>query len=444
MEKRKLKKGNQGVSITKTICITLAGIFVLVACATPGGVATVTPPTTKATSTDMPALSTATLEPAPPATLASSAGLDERVPVTLEVAPQFQVGQLTETRTLTLPAGFQANVFAAGLVSARFMTIGPEETIFVTGMESGQIYALPDRNRDGVADEVQVWAEGLNRPHGIAFHESYLYVGETNRIVRFQVSPNGVRQGGPEPVISDLPSGSGHWTRTVGFGPDDRLFIAVGSSCNACEENDERRAAISVYNADGSGGRVFMSGLRNPVGFVWHPDTGEMWATNNGRDQLGDDVPFETVYKVRDGGNAGWPYCYPSPDGLLPDPQFGAPDSCQTVDAPAVTYQAHSAPLGLRFYDGENFPEAMRGDLFIALHGSWNRSVPVGYKVIRIPFSGGMPGQAEDFVTGWMASEGDRGSVWGRPVDVLVAPDGALLISDDEGGVIYRVTSGSN
>lgn len=444
MEKRKLKMGNQGVSITRTICITLAGFFVLVACAAPTGVSTIAPPSTKATRTDMPALSTATLEPAPPSTLASPAGLDERVPVTLEVAPQFQIDQLTETRTLTLPAGFQANVFAAGLVSARFMTIGPEDTIYVTGMESGQIYALPDRNRDGVADEVQVWAEGLNQPHGIAFHESYLYVGETNRIVRFQVSPSGVRQGGPEPVISDLPSGSGHWTRTVGFGPDGRLFVAVGSSCNACEENDERRAAISAYNADGSGGRVFMSGLRNPVGFVWHPDTGEMWATNNGRDQLGDDVPFETVYKVRDGGNAGWPYCYPSPDGLLPDPQFGAPDSCQTVDAPAVTYQAHSAPLGLRFYDGENFPEAMHGDLFVALHGSWNRSVPVGYKVIRIPFSGGMPGQAEDFVTGWMASEGERGSVWGRPVDVLVAPDGALLISDDEGGVIYRVTSGSN
>jgi glucose/arabinose dehydrogenase len=215
MEKRKLNKSNLGVSITRSICITLAGIFVLVACAAPGGESTVTPPTREATRTDMPALSTATLEPAPPSTQASPAGLDERVPVTLEVAPQFQIGNLTETRSLTLPAGFQANVFAAGLVSARFMTIGPEATIFVTGMESGQIYALPDRNRDGVADEVQVWADGLNQPHGIAFHEGYLYVGETNRIVRFQVSPNGVRQGGPEPVVSDLPSGSGHWTRTV-------------------------------------------------------------------------------------------------------------------------------------------------------------------------------------------------------------------------------------
>jgi glucose/arabinose dehydrogenase len=444
MEKYKLENRNLGVSMIGYAYITLAIIFVLAACATPGGVTTVMPPTTDATSTDMPTLSTATLETAAATTLASTVESDVRAPVTITVDPQFQIGELAEPRTLTLPAGFDVNVFAAGLVSPRFMAIGPEDTIFVTGMESGRIYALPDRNGDGIADEVQVWAEGLVQPHGIAFHDGYLYVGETNRVVRFQVGADGVRQGEPEIVVSDLPSGSGHWTRTVGFDPDGRLFVAVGSSCNACEENDARRAAISVYNADGSDGRVFMSGLRNAVGFIWHPDTGEMWATNNGRDQLGDDLPFETVYRVRDGGNAGWPYCYPAPKGLLPDPQFGVPDFCQTVDAPAVTFQAHSAPLGLRFYDGENFPEEMRGDLFVALHGSWNRSVPVGYKLIRIPFSGDTPGQPEDFATGWMASEGDRNSVWGRPVDVLVAPDGALLISDDDGGVIYRITYDPN
>jgi glucose/arabinose dehydrogenase len=371
---------------------------------------------------------------------ASPAVLGARAPVTLDVAPQYRSGRLAEPRTLTLPAGFTANVFVAGLSSPRFMAIGPGGTIFVTGMTGGQIYALPDRNSDGVADEIQLWAEGLRQPNGLAFHEGYLYVGETNQVVRFRVGPDGARQGDSEPVVPDLPSGSGHWTRTVGFGPDGRLFVAVGSSCNVCEETDQRRAAISVYNADGADGRVFMRGLRNAVGFVWHPSTSEMWATNNGRDQLGDDLPFETVYQVRDGGNAGWPNCYPAPGGLLPDPEFGQPDSCQTVDPPAVTFQAHSAPLGLRFYDGNSFPEAVRGDLFVALHGSWNRSAPVGYKVIRIPFAGGTPGQAEDFVTGWMASEGNRESVWGRPVDVLVAPDGALLVSDDDGGAIYRIT----
>lgn len=372
------------------------------------------------------------------------AALGVLTPVTLDVAPQFRNGPLAEPRTLNLPAGFTASVFAAGLNNPRFMAIGPGGTIFVTGMAGGQIYALPDPNSDGIADEVQVWAEGLRQPNGLAFHEGFLYVGETHQVVRFQVGPDGARQGGPEPVIPELPTGGGHWTRTVGFDADGRLFVAVSSSCNVCEESDERRAAISIYNADGSGGRVFMRGLRNAVGFVWRPGTSELWATNNGRDMLGDDVPFETVYRVRAGGNAGWPNCYPAPGGLLPDPQFGQPDICQTADPPAVTIQAHSAPLGLRFYDGSSFPEAVRGDLFVALHGSWNRSEPVGYKVIRIPFDGDSPAEAEDFVTGWMGREGDRSSMWGRPVDVLVAPDGALLVSDDHSGAIYRITYSAN
>jgi glucose/arabinose dehydrogenase len=373
---------------------------------------------------------------------AASAQLDPRTPVTLDVAPQFRAGRLAEPRVLMLPAGFMANVFVAGLSSPRFMAIGPNRTIFATGVSAGHIYALPDRNGDGVADEVNVWAEGLSQPHGIAFYQDYLYVGETNRVVRFRVGRDGARQGGAEPVIPELPSGGGHFTRTIGFTSDGKLFVAVGSSCNVCNETDERRAAISVYNADGSSGRVFMRGLRNAVGFVWRPGSEELWATNNGRDLLGDDLPFEAVYRVRDGGNAGWPSCYPAPDGLQPDPQFGGPGACANVDPPATTFQAHSAPLGLRFYDGNSFPDAVRGDLFVALHGSWNRSTPVGYKVIRIPVDGDNAGQVEDFATGWMANEGDRASVWGRPVDVLVAPDGSLLISDDDGGAVYRIAYG--
>ena len=446
------------IGLAAVVLVALVGCTSAVspAATRPPAAAAATPPATSAEATvaatiaataaeiptTMPATAPAanpSAEPAP-TTPASPAVLGARAPVTLDVAPQFRNGRLAEPRTLTLPAGFTANVFAAGLTSPRFMAIGPGGTIFVTGMTGGQIYALPDRNGDGVADEIQVWADGLRQPHGLAFHEGYLYVGETNRVVRFRVGPDGARQGDSEPVVPELPSGSGHWTRTVGFGPDGRLFVAVGSSCNVCEETDQRRAAISVYNADGSDGRVFMRGLRNAVGFVWQPGAAELWATNNGRDQLGDDAPFETVYHVRDGGNAGWPNCYPAPGGMLSDPEFGQSDICQTVDPPAVTFQAHSAPLGLRFYDGTSFPEAARGDLFVALHGSWNRSAPVGYKVIRVPFADGNPGQAEDFATGWMASEGNRGSVWGRPVDVLVAPDGALLVSDDDGGAIYRIT----
>jgi glucose/arabinose dehydrogenase len=364
--------------------------------------------------------------------------------VPLEVAPRFRSGRLAEPRALTLPPGFKANVFAAGLSSPRFMAIGPEGVIFATGISNGEVYVMPDRDGDGVADETRVWADGLRQPHGLAFRDDYLYVGETHQIVRFRIGPDGTRQSGPEVVVPELPSGGGHRTRTVGIGPDGRLFVAVGSSCNVCDEADERRATILVYNADGSDGRLFMRGLRNAVGFVWRPGNDELWATNNGRDQLGDDLPFETVYRGRDGGDAGWPSCYPAPGGLRPDPQFGRPEGCGAFDPPASAFQAHSAPLGLRFYDGISFPESMRGSLFVALHGSWNRSVPVGYKVIRIPFDAANAGQAEDFATGWMADEGNRGSVWGRPVDVLVAPDGALLVSDDDGGAVYRITfSGS-
>lgn len=430
-----IRLGSTAMAISRFYlgCLILAFVFGLVACATENQpTATIIPSATPGPTENT---STADTDAAP---------ITPMTPVTLDVAPQFRNGRLAEPRTLTLPAGFKASVFAAGLNNPRFMAIGPDNTIFVTGMNGGQIYSLPDRDSDGIADEIQVWADGLRQPNGLAFHEGYLYVGETNQVVRFRVGPDGEREGDAEPVVPDLPSGSGHWTRTVGFSPDGRLFVAVGSSCNVCIESDERRAAISVYNADGSDGRVFMSGLRNAVGFIWQPGTDELWATNNGRDQLGDDIPFETVYRVRDGGNAGWPNCYPAPSGILPDPQFGAPDICQTADPPAVTIQAHSAPLGLRFYDGTSFPEAVHGDLFVALHGSWNRSVPVGYKVIRIPFTDGNPGQAEDFAIGWMADEGDRSSVWGRPVDVLVAPDGALLISDDDGGAIYRITYSTN
>jgi glucose/arabinose dehydrogenase len=444
-----------------------AGVAGAVACASPDSQAAAPPPTAAAPTTAPTERAAATAIPATPIAAAQvkpdgsdpdttpSAGpalnapaepapLGAHGPVALDVAPQFRSGRLAEPRTLTLPAGFKANVFVAGLSGPRFLAIGPGGTIFATGMTNGQIYALPDRNRDGIADEAEVWAEGLRQPHGLAFQDGHLYVGETNRVVRFRVGPDGARQGGLEPIVPELPSGGGHRTRTVGFGPDGRLSVAVGSSCNVCDETDERRAAISVYNADGSGGRIFMRGLRNAVGFVWRPGTDELWATNNGRDQLGDDLPFETVYRVRDGGDAGWPRCNPVPGGPQPDPQFGRTGACESVDPPAVTFQAHSAPLGLRFYDGNSFPDGVRGNLFVALHGSWNRSVPVGYKVIRIPFEGGSAGPAEDFATGWMAKEGNRGSVWGRPVDVLVAPDGALLVSDDDGGAVYRITYGAS
>jgi glucose/arabinose dehydrogenase len=420
----------------------LASAFVLLACGTVSPAAA-RPPIAEAAgppANPAPPLVSAQVKPASQAATAQSGSLGALVAAPLAVPPELRTGTFQAPPQLNLPPGFSASLFASGVTSARFMALAPGGTLLVTSQGDGKVFALPDRNADGVADEVQVWADGLRQPHGIAVHDGYLYVGETNRIVRFKLGPSDTRDGGPEAVIPELPSGGGHSTRTVGFGPDGRLFVAVGSSCNVCNESDDRRAAISVYNPDGSAGRVFMRGLRNAVGFVWRPGANDMWATTNGRDQLGDDVPLETVYQVRDGGNAGWPNCHAGPNGIILDPQFGTQGQCATVDAPAAAFQAHTAPLGLRFYDGASFPEAVRGDLFVALHGSWNRSVPAGYKIIRILFDGDTVGQAEDFATGWMANEGDRGSVWGRPVDVLVAPDGALLISDDSAGAIYRIT----
>jgi glucose/arabinose dehydrogenase len=217
------------------------------------------------------------------------------------------------------------------------------------------------------------------------------------------------------------------------FGPDRHLYVAVGSSCNNCEERDGRRAAVYRYRSDGSDGKPFATGLRNAVGLAFRPGTGELWATVNGRDWLGDDRPAEYVTLVQDGAFYGWPHCHWTAAGLLPDPELPRSDRCRTTRRPSVLYQAHTAPLGLAFYTGTQFPAEYRGNLFVALHGSWNRSAPVGYKVIRVRLDGAVP---EDFATGWLV--GNRS--WGRPVDLAVAPDGALFLSDDSLGAVYRIT----
>lgn len=356
-------------------------------------------------------------------------------PVDLRVPARFTSASLEEDRSITLPPGFSANVYASGVPGARFMAIGANGDVFVTAISAGRVHVLPDRDKDGVADRVDTWASGLSAPHGIAIHEGYLYVGETHQVVRFRIGTNGERASDAEVVIPDLPSGRGHRTRTIGFGPDGKLYVSVGSSCNVCEETDERRAAISVYNPDGTGGRIFARGLRNAVGFVWRPGSNEMYATNNGRDHLGDDMPPETIYKVVDGMDAGWPHCNPV---RQPDPQLGRDRSCADITDPAVLLPAHNAPLGLRFYQGAQFPQKYRGNLFVALHGSWNRTRPDGYKVVRVPFVNGNPTQPVEFATGFIPDDRDRSGVWARPVDLIEAPDGALLMSDDEGGTILR------
>jgi glucose/arabinose dehydrogenase len=372
--------------------------------------------------------SPATAPPPPPSPTAASTA----TPVPTEAAPPTAVAP--PPNAIRLPEGFGISVYAEGLRGPRMMARGPAGALYVAERGAGRIVRLPDRDADGLSDGIEVVAGDLNAPSSLAFHpDGSLYVGETTRILRLRdPDGDGVFQE-REVIIDSLPSG-GHSTRTVLLSPGgDTLFVSVGSSCDVCVEEDERRATIMRYAPDGSGGEIYAEGLRNAVGITFRPGTEELWATNNGRDWLGDDQPPETVYVVESGDDAGWPRCHA---GRIVDPEFGEPGACEDVADPIVEMQAHSAPLGLTFYTGEAFPEAYHGDLFVAFHGSWNRSVPTGYKVVRVPLEDGEPGPVQDFAAGWLL---DDGSHWGRPVDVLTGSDGSLFISDDGEGRIYRV-----
>lgn len=335
---------------------------------------------------------------------------------------------------IALPPGFGIIVFARGLNSPRMMAVGPDNHLYVAERGAGRIVRLPDRDGDGLSDGIEVVAEEMRSPSSLAFYQDgSLYVGETIRIIRLsQQNEGGVFQE-RQTVVDGLPRG-GHNTRTVLFSPDGSwMYVSVGSSCNVCNEDDPRRSTIVRYTPQGGDETIFASGLRNAVGITIRPGTDELWATNNGRDMLGDDLPPDTVQLVRQGDDFGWPRCH---SGRILDPEFGKPGACDGVAPPEVELQAHSAPLGLTFYTGDQFPEEYKGAIFVAYHGSWNRSVPTGYKVVQISMDSGTPGPVQDFAVGWL---GENGSAWGRPVDVITGPDGSLYVSDDSGGVIYRI-----
>lgn len=368
-------------------------------------------------------------------TLGAESSTPTPTPVTSEpIVESMPTVIVPPAEPIALPTGFGISVFAQGLQEPRMMALSPDGQLYVAERGADRVIRLPDQDGDGVSDNVEMVAGRLNGPSSIAFFEdNSLYVGEPKRVLRLSApDEDGVFQE-REVIVDDLPGG-GHSTRTLLFSSDwETLFVSVGSSCNVCIEEDERRAAIMVYGADGSGERIYARGLRNAVGITFRPATGELWATNNGRDGLGDDQPPETIYLVHQGGDAGWPRCH---SGRVIDPQFGGPGDCEDVLSPAVEMQAHSAPLGLSFYTGDQFPETHRGDLFVAFHGSWNRTVPTGYKLVHIPMEDGKPGPVADFATGWLRADGSQ---WGRPVDVLTGPDGSLFVSDDGGGIIYRI-----
>jgi glucose/arabinose dehydrogenase len=335
-----------------------------------------------------------------------------------------------------LPAGFHANVFYAGLSSPRFITFGPARTLFVADRGSGSIIALSDPNSTGQATNKRVIVKGLNDPTSVVFYHGSLYVGEQSEITRFMLGP-GQQVTGKQIIVPNLPVGGNHGTRTVLVGPDGNLYVSIGSTCNNCVESDPHRAAVWIYRLDGSGGRLYARGLRNAVGMAINPLNKQVWVTNNGRDLLGDNIPPETIYALHDGGNYGWPFCQA---GDIVDPELGHAGDCNGVVQPLIKMQAHSAPLGLAFYTADQFPGRYHG-FFVAFHGSWNRSIPTGYKVVFIPLNerGEITGPAQDFATGWLL---DNNDAVGRPVGLAVGPDGALYVSDDKSGLIYRITYG--
>src|SRR5271156_3710795 len=342
---------------------------------------------------------------------------------------------------LKAPPGFHISVFSDELDTPRMLIFSPGGVLLVSESAKGKVVALPDPKHSGKSARTITVLEGLNEPHGLAFYEGKLYVAENDKVRRYDWDEANLRASNPVKV-ADLPAGGGHSTRSLLF-HGGKMYVSAGSSCNVCIEKDPRRAAVMEFNPDGSGQEIFAKGLRNAVGLAVNPKTDTVWVTVNGRDWLGDDLPPETIYDLgKAGGDGGWPYCY---GDRVPDSNFtkSGDDRCKNVLEPKVQMQAHSAPLGLAFYEGTEFPAEYRNNIFVAFHGSWNRSVPTGYKVVRVKLDDkGQPvGGAEDFITGWLAPGEKRQGRWmGRPVGLAFGSDGAMYVSDDAAGVIYRVT----
>lgn len=412
---------------------------------------------------------TSTHDPSTPASTATS--------ISLAPARKFPLPPPDEASArLSVPEGFAIRIFAQDLVgNPRFMTFGPDGALYLSLTGAGEIVRLPDANQDGLADSTQVVADGLNQPHGLAWQGSWLYVAENDRVERLKSTTGGGVFNIQELVTDNIPGGPGHFTRTIHFGPDGKMYVSTGSSCNVCAESDPRRAAILRFNPDGSipsdnplakdpdtrKRPLWAWGLRNSVDFLWTP-SGQMWASMNGRDNLMDDnglpdnlPPEAIVFPIQGGHSYGWPYCYTPVSGYnaksvpqVLDSQSGLPlpagfDCSQAVPA-LFTDLPHSAPLGMSLAGQGNFPADYLPDLYVAYHGSWNVQDPNNIrdcKVERIIIENGQPVRSETFAGGWRAAGKTCGSpeTYGRPADVIFGPDGAMYISDDAGGRVYRL-----
>jgi len=344
-----------------------------------------------------------------------------------------------ELSAITLPSGFRIAVYAGDVPGARQMAVGPAGVVFVGSRSEGKVYALVDRDGDNRVDQVLVVASGLNSPSGIAFRDGALYVGAVNRILRFRDVARDLARPPKAEVASDAyPSDAHHGWKFIAFGPDGKLYVPVGAPCNVCAPPGPLHATITRLDLAGGRPEVVARGVRNSVGFDFDPATGDLWFTDNGRDWLGDDQPPDELnHLTKVGEHFGFPFCHGS--GIR-DPEHNAGRSCGEFTAPARELGPHVAAIGMRFYTGRMFPEKYRGGIFIAEHGSWNRSTPIGYRVSFVKIENGRATSYESFASGWLTGS----TASGRPADVLVMPDGALLVSDDKAGRIYRITYAGN
>lgn len=337
--------------------------------------------------------------------------------------------------TIKLPPGFSIAIYAGNVPNARGMTLGQGGTLFVGTKDKGDVYAVLDKDGDQRADEVLTIVQGLHMPVGVAYRKGSLYVSAVDRVLRYDNVDTQLKQLPPATVIMDrFPKETSHGWKFIAFGPDGKLYVPVGAPCNICEPDSNRYALIGSFNPDGSGYEIVARGVRNTVGFDWDPITRDLWFTENGRDYLGDNQPPDELnHASKPGQHFGYPYCH---GRMISDPEYGHKHACQEFTAPAAELGPHVASLGMRFYTGTMFPQEYRNQIFIAEHGSWNRSEKIGYRITLVSRDQRGQTRYSVFAEGWLQNQ----KAWGRPVDILVMPDGAMLVSDDAAGVIYRIT----
>ena len=346
-------------------------------------------------------------------------------------------GTSLQLDALHLPPGFTIAVYADSVNDARSLALGERGTVFVGSRDAGVVYALRDTNRDGRVDQTMTLLRRLVVPNGVAFSGGALYVAEVGRILRYDSIETRLEHPPKPVVVTDrLPRDGHHGWRYIGFGPDGWLYIGSGAPCNICNPPSPLSAAILRVRPEGGDIEVFARGVRNTVGFDWQPETRELWFTDNGRDWLGPDAPPDELNRAPQAGrHFGFPFCH---GGTILDSEYGSGHACPEYAAPEQLLDAHVAALGMRFYTGTMFPPEYRGHIFIAEHGSWNRVIPVGYRITLVRLQNGRTVSYRTFAKGWLRG----GSPWGRPVDLLLMPDGALLLSDDKAGVVYRIAYG--